>query len=713
MIDGRLAALACALLAGAGYPCVAAEATQDTRPNQALVQSIEHREQRYVHADPDIPTTDDVSGYLSPIADKEEKRFLQALLTLFERGDYSGVRQAMRQRQQTDPGWARPSWLEQELHRAEGREAMRASAGNPDAIVALYRRYPELFSCREHYHLWALADAYRELGQSGGTAEVHRQMLASCRNVEVLLTTLDRVADAEGSRAALDYFTPLEKRGLKFPQHELDRRLIAWSVTQAVALREEGNLNEASAVLARAEPAVLRNQALDAARLVAWNYHDRNDHASAASWFGRVADWSGTEEDRLHWLRARLDLKEYTPVIAQLQSRPLQTLGARQSAADFLRGEAGRAFAAGSYAECIELLDTALTHDGPEPSDSSLLRGWAYFKRNQYRGAHDAFAAAYRSEAGLDAVEGLLHTAHQSGEWEPVLALASGGNGPLLADPAERQLARRLAARELQSFQVAIAEGRLRSASEADDVMTLLSRVSESLQGVPGYTWGSIERGIPGDLSFSIIVNQGIDWMRLPGDVMLNSYVEYRSVDNEWGAYDDDVESALGIELSRSPFHLGLEYLPGAWRSDDHAASATNVYFSWYLDWYRYLRKRRGAVTNNPLNVNAYTGATYGRLIHGVNGNDGTSIRGFVRQGVDWFTFGNDITLQSYVAYQFRFRTWDKRWYDAHGPAIGTELQRGPLAFGIDYSWEISPHGTETSEGLELYLNWYYDWDLK
>jgi hypothetical protein len=93
-----------------------------------------------------------------------------------------------------------------------------------------------------------------------------------------------------------------------------------------------------------------------------------------------------------------------------------------------------------------------------------------------------------------------------------------------------------------------------------------------------------------------------------------------------------------------------------------------------------------------------------------------TTAHGTVRQGMDWFTANTsagEFTVNTYAAYRYRFRSDDNYWYDAHGPALGLELNRSPFSLGIDYMRQHNPRRSTTEDRYGLYLTWYFDWNLR
>jgi hypothetical protein len=45
-------------------------------------------------------------------------------------------------------------------------------------------------------------------------------------------------------------------------------------------------------------------------------------------------------------------------------------------------------------------------------------------------------------------------------------------------------------------------------------------------------------------------------------------------------------------------------------------------------------------------------------------------------------------------------------------PISPHELQRSPLKLGVDYYWERFLELRESSNRVQYYLGWYYEWDL-
>jgi len=108
------------------------------------------------------------------------------------------------------------------------------------------------------------------------------------------------------------------------------------------------------------------------------------------------------------------------------------------------------------------------------------------------------------------------------------------------------------------------------------------------IEGLPGSTWGhaSYEKADiagPGVLGY---VNQGVDWITLPGELTLNTFAELRyrfREDNKefFNAYGP----AIGVELRRSPWHFGMDYYWERYPELSETSNRLQFYVSWFHDW--------------------------------------------------------------------------------------------------------------------------------
>ncbi len=233
-----------------------------------------------------------------------------------------------------------------------------------------------------------------------------------------------------------------------------------------------------------------------------------------------------------------------------------------------------------------------------------------------------------------------------------------------------------------------------------------------AIKGLPGDTWGLTTQYL-GNKSFSGIsafVSQGVDWFDLPLGITFNTFVEYRyKYRTKEKIYFDASGTAVGIDFKKSAFHLRTDYywekMPGL----NTFTQNRQTYLTWYYDWYTYMKQRS---EKNRIKVQAITGYTWGKINHDYDGRTGTSISGFVNEGIDWFDLPGKITFNTFVEYRFNGRTMDKYYYDSNGPAIGLEFKKDIFKFGMDYFWEHYREQNVTDRTWRLYLTWYYYWDL-
>lgn len=233
------------------------------------------------------------------------------------------------------------------------------------------------------------------------------------------------------------------------------------------------------------------------------------------------------------------------------------------------------------------------------------------------------------------------------------------------------------------------------------------------IQGLPGSTWGQItydNDNLTGSGSMGNI-NQGVDWLTLPGGITLNTFAEYRyRVRAKNKLYYDTHGPALGIELKKSIFQAGFdfywEYFPELGRTSNNREFFLIGFYDWDL-------KSSDKPRLLGLNIKGFPGSVWGILTYDVNGLNGSGAQGFVNQGINWGTLPGNIDLITFAEYRYRARTKNQQYYDASGPALGIEFRKSVFSWGIDYYWERFPGLGEASNKVQFYLTWFYDWDLK
>jgi len=228
-------------------------------------------------------------------------------------------------------------------------------------------------------------------------------------------------------------------------------------------------------------------------------------------------------------------------------------------------------------------------------------------------------------------------------------------------------------------------------------------------EGLPGSTWGAVYHDNDqlvgtGTLGY---VNQGIDWVTLPGAITVNTYVEFRyrfrSENNEfYNAYSE----AVGLEFQRSPFHLGVDYAWERFPPIDEQSNKFQYYLTWFYDW----DLNRGSLKSSR--VLGYPGSVWGTAYYDNDSLVGSGTLGYINQGINWVTLPGKVIVNTFAEFRFQLRSANKDFYNTYSEAVGVELQRSPFHLGMDYVWQRFPVLGEQSNKLQFYLTWYYDWDL-
>ena len=387
---------------------------------------------------------------------------------------------------------------------------------------------------------------------------------------------------------------------------------------------------------------------------------------------------------------------------------------------------------------------TALPPDSPEiettaqsillirPDDEAIrvVRAWWYYNRQEFLKAYEEFNALYiRNPGGKGYSYALASSLAQLKRYDEAAGIAS----------KNKLLDERLASLETDIYReqakLAYAEKRYREAAlyfgkvlEADpddqetkDLLessryrqTLTAKVLSPIVGLSGYSYGSLFHDLHGPYGtgVSALVNQGIDWVKLPWDVLLRTYGElwYRTR-SEDATYYDLAGHALGMELKKSDFRLGAEYVSEQYSRQDKSDAGVKLFLSWYYDWYKYTYDR--SEDAGWLNIHSFSGSTYGKVSQDLGGSTGTTVSGSINQGIDWAVLPGNIMLNSFLEYRCSFRTRDNVYYNEHGPAVGTELQKAPFRLGIEYYLEHDTERNELIPRTTVYLKYYFGWDLK
>jgi len=111
---------------------------------------------------------------------------------------------------------------------------------------------------------------------------------------------------------------------------------------------------------------------------------------------------------------------------------------------------------------------------------------------------------------------------------------------------------------------------------------------ASAIEGYPGSSWGLVSYDVDSLVGSGAMgwVNQGIDWVKLPGGLMLNTFTEFRyrfRTDN--AQYYNAYGPAVGLELRKSPFHLGIDYYWERYPELGQNDNKFQFYLTYYFEW--------------------------------------------------------------------------------------------------------------------------------
>ncbi|MEO2055416.1 MAG: hypothetical protein ABGX83_09035 [Nitrospira sp.] len=200
-------------------------------------------------------------------------------------------------------------------------------------------------------------------------------------------------------------------------------------------------------------------------------------------------------------------------------------------------------------------------------------------------------------------------------------------------------------------------------------------------------------------------LNQGVDWVVLPGGVTFNTFAEFRWRFRDRNKRFYNVYShAVGLEFRKSPFRLGVNYLrerfPELNETSNKVQYFATLFYGWELNQ-RFMYPVKGL-----------PGSTWGRFSHDEDSLVGTGSMGYLNQGIDWVVFPGGVTFNTFVEFRWRVRDRNKRFYNTHSHAVGLEFRKSPFRVGVSYLKEKFPEINETSNKVQYFMTWFHGWNL-
>jgi len=120
----------------------------------------------------------------------------QYLWDLFADGNYAGVREAIADRRETEPGWEPSDALINALDLAEARLRMAnaATLEQWNTVLSIARNYPNLLVCAEMSALWNVGEAFARTDQRQDALELYTYILKNCNDPGERLATVQKAS---------------------------------------------------------------------------------------------------------------------------------------------------------------------------------------------------------------------------------------------------------------------------------------------------------------------------------------------------------------------------------------------------------------------------------------------------------------------------------------------------------------------------------------
>lgn len=109
-----------------------------------------------------------------------------------------------------------------------------------------------------------------------------------------------------------------------------------------------------------------------------------------------------------------------------------------------------------------------------------------------------------------------------------------------------------------------------------------------SVEAIPFSTWGKLSSDATGPTGSGGMgwIQQGIDWITLPGDVTVNTFIKYsyRGREKEKEYYNAQGPS-IGLEFSKSFFNIGVSRYWEEFPELNERQATTQYFAGWYYTW--------------------------------------------------------------------------------------------------------------------------------
>ncbi len=204
---------------------------------------------------------------------------------LYAQSRYADVRDAIAQRQQSEPGWQPPEDLLERLKLAEARSGLTAASDAKDyqTVIRIAAENPTLLTCSEVDALWRVADAFAHTDRDSRARDAYLYILTNCSNTDERIATVQKAsellpADMLEQLMAKERTPPGGQPEFEVIRDGIARRLVGEGNSDA-------KLVVAPAYLQRLEHLASASDGMASdALLLGWYYYRRDNLGAAERW---------------------------------------------------------------------------------------------------------------------------------------------------------------------------------------------------------------------------------------------------------------------------------------------------------------------------------------------------------------------------------------------------------------------------------------------
>jgi cellulose synthase operon protein C len=218
---------------------------------------------------------------------------IRYLWDMYAEGDYLGVREAIADREKSEPGWESPQALIEALDVAEARHRMAnaASAGQWKTVLGIADDRPQLLVCAEMSSLWNVGEAFARTKQTQRALDLYTYILTNCSDPGERVGTVQKANELLSVEMVADLMK-LERSG---PDGEGEFEVVRADMLRGRigAAAKDTSIVVSDEVLTKLEEFARERQLAGDAELLGFYYFGHDSTAKAVSWFETALEWGG------------------------------------------------------------------------------------------------------------------------------------------------------------------------------------------------------------------------------------------------------------------------------------------------------------------------------------------------------------------------------------------------------------------------------------